>query len=100
MKRVINLLKNHLDWLDEHKNSKLAKNIDNINSEIKVVEKAIKILEKSERQSSTKVSEQQNVKELIIPDISNRFCELGYNTDECGIHAEYVAGCLECKHFK
>jgi len=72
MKRVINYLKNQLDWLDDHKNSKLAKNMENANSEIRAYEKAIKILEESERQESAEHSNKHKTKALHIADVSGR----------------------------
>ncbi len=76
MKRVINLLKNHLDWLDDHKNSKLAKGMENATNEIREVEKAIKILEESERQESTNHSNSTEQKALHIADVSKRISNL------------------------
>ena len=66
----------------------------------KEILRAIEILNKSERQSSTEVSEQTDSKALHIADVSKRFCELSYDIAECGKHGDYITGCLECKHFK
>jgi len=38
--------------------------------------------------------------EYTLNDLSNFSCSLGYDINECGLHGDFVTGCLECKHFK
>ena len=53
MKKVINLLKNRIDDLDYYKNTSSKKDDKVIEKEIADLNKAIKILEDSERQPNT-----------------------------------------------
>ena len=48
-----------------------------------------------------RLREQIEIDTTKIPmDLSKYQCELGYNTDECGKHADYITGCLECEYYK
>lgn len=60
MKKVINLLKNRIDDLDYYKNTSSKKDDKVIEKEIADLNKAIKILEDSERQPNTEDNKQHN----------------------------------------
>ena len=72
MKKVINLLKNRIDDLDYYKSTSFKKDDKIIEKEIADLNKAIKILENSERQTSTEVNELHDSKALHIADVSKQ----------------------------
>jgi len=75
MKAVINTLKREIEWINENlqKGRFVDKDIPLKNEQLKELEKAIEILENSERQTPTKVSEQHDCRVLHTAFVSNLF---------------------------